>query len=156
MLKVGTAEATLKKCPKCGSALVSKQRHKIEVDFCEACDGMWLDQQELGLLENEAFFLGDHAKGTLVVDAAKTDHPCPVCSTNLTEFTYRFQNLRIEACQNQHGYWLDQDEDTRILELMKKEQLDTARAIRAEDKWSDTLQQMRSPSFLDKLEGLFK
>jgi Zn-finger nucleic acid-binding protein len=156
VLEVTDPEATLKKCPKCGSALVSRRRHNIEVDFCEACDGMWLDRQELGQLEDEVFFLGDHAKGTLVADAAKTDHKCPVCSSALTEFTYRFQDLKIEACENQHGYWLDQNEDTRILELMKKEQLDTARSIRAEDKWSATLQHMRSSSFLDRLRGLFK
>jgi Zn-finger nucleic acid-binding protein len=90
-----------------------------------------------------------------VENAAKTEHPCPVCSANLTEFTYRFQDLRIEACPNQHGFWLDQDEDARILDVMNKEQLDSARAIRAEDKWNATLQHMRSGSFLDRLKDLF-
>ena len=144
------------KCPKCSAELTAAVRHKLPVAYCAACHGMWLERQELGQLEDEVFFLGDHAKGTLVDEPAPTDHKCPECSAALTEFNYRFNDLRIEACTNGHGYWLDETEDDRILAVMKKEQLDSVRAIHAEDKWSNTLKHLRSPSFLDKVRDLLR
>jgi Zn-finger nucleic acid-binding protein len=68
---------------------------------------------------------------------------------------YRFYDLEMEFCPNQHGYWLDHDEDTRVLELMKREEADLQRKLLAEEKWTATLRHMRSPSFFSKLRDLF-
>ncbi len=62
----------------------------------------------------------------------------------------------MEFCPNQHGYWLEDDEDTRVLELMKKEEAELARKLLAEDKWSALLHHMRSGSFFDRLKDLFQ
>jgi Zn-finger nucleic acid-binding protein len=61
----------------------------------------------------------------------------------------------MEFCPNQHGYWLDEDEDTKVLELMKREEADLQRKLLAEDKWTATLAHMRSRSFFSKLRYLF-
>jgi hypothetical protein len=50
---------------------------------------------------------------------------------------------------------LDDDEDTRVLELMKREEADLKRKLLAEDKWAVTLRHMRSPSFFNKVRDLF-
>jgi Zn-finger nucleic acid-binding protein len=63
--------------------------------------------------------------------------------------------MEMEFCENQHGYWLDDDEDTRVLELMKKEEAELKRKLLAEDRWVATLRHMRSRSFMSKLRDLF-
>ncbi len=62
----------------------------------------------------------------------------------------------MEQCENQHGYWLTDDEDTRVLELMQKEEAGMRRKLRAEDQWTATMRHMRSHSFLSKVRDLFR
>lgn len=143
------------KCPKCNSDLVPTIRHKLKVNSCQSCKGMWLEYQELGQLEDEVFDFGDDAKGTLVFSSTPTTAKCPECSALLKRFKYRLFDLEMEFCENQHGYWLDDDEDTRVLELMKKEETDFQRKLLAEDQWARTLKHMRSGSFLSKVRDLF-
>ncbi|MGH8256171.1 MAG: zf-TFIIB domain-containing protein [Steroidobacteraceae bacterium] len=144
------------KCPRCNVELVPTVRHKITVNYCHSCKGMWLERQELEQLEDEVFDFGEHAKGTLVVSPTPTALRCPECSAPLQRFRYRFYDLEMDLCANQHGYWLEDDEDTRVLELMKKEETEMTRKLRAEDKWAAALRHMRSGSFLDKLRQLFR
>lgn len=143
------------KCPKCNLELTPTVRHKIKVNYCQSCKGMWLEHQELNQLEDEAFDFGDDAKGTLFMSATPTTAKCPECQAPLKRFQYRFYDLEMEACENQHGYWLDEDEDTRVLGLMKQEEKDYERKVLAEDQWAKTLTRMRSGSFLSKLRNLF-
>jgi len=80
---------------------------------------------------------------------------CPECTALLQSFKYRLYDLEMEFCPNQHGYWLDDNEDTRVLELMKTEEKDLQRKLLAEDKWTATLRHMHSRSFFSKLRDLF-
>jgi Zn-finger nucleic acid-binding protein len=73
----------------------------------------------------------------------------------LQRFRYRLYDSEMDFCPNQHGYWLDDDEDTRVLELMKREEANLTRKLLAEDKWALTLRHMRSPSFFSKLREWF-
>jgi Zn-finger nucleic acid-binding protein len=116
---------------------------------------MWLESQELEQLEDEVFDLGEHAKGTLVFSSTPTTAKCPECNALLKRFRYRLHDLEMEFCENQHGYWLDDDEDTRVLEVMKKEEADLERKLLAEDKWTAMLKHMRSGSFLSRVRELF-
>ncbi len=148
------AEAHVK-CPQCGVDLLPTIRHKIKVNTCPSGHGMWLEHDELQQLEDEVFDFGDRWKGSLVVDSAATTDSCPECPAHLQRFRYRFYDLEMEFCPNQHGYWLADDEDTRVLELMKREEADLQRKLLAEDRWSATLRHMRSRSFFGKLRDLF-
>jgi Zn-finger nucleic acid-binding protein len=152
---VNEAEAQVK-CPKCSIDLVPTTRHKIKVNYCQSCKGMWLEHNELEELEDEVFDFGDRWKGSLVFSSDVTTHRCPECSALLQRFKYRLYDLEMEFCPNQHGYWLDDDEDTRVLDLMKKEEVDLQRKLLAEDQWTATLRHMRSPSFFGKLRDLFR
>lgn len=143
------------KCPKCNVDLKPAIRHKLQVNSCPSCSGMWLEHQELDQLENEVFDFGEHAKGTLVVDLTATTDKCPECATPLKKFRYRFYDLEMELCENEHGYWLEQDEDTRVLELMSKEEKELKSKLRAEDRWAAMLKHMRSRSFFSRLRDLF-
>jgi Zn-finger nucleic acid-binding protein len=144
------------KCPKCKVDLVSTVRHQLKVNLCPSCKGMWLEHDELEELEDEVFDFGDRWKATLEFTASATPDKCPECPALLQRFKYRFYDLEMEFCPNQHGYWLDADEDTRVLELMKKEESDLKRKLLAEDKWTGILRRMRAPSFFSKLRDLFQ
>jgi Zn-finger nucleic acid-binding protein len=130
-------------------------RHKIEVKYCQSCNGMWLESQELEQLEDEVFDFGEHAKGTLVFSSTPTTAKCPECNALLKRFRYRLYDMEMEFCENQHGYWLDADEDTKVLEVMKKEEADLERKLLAEDRWTALLKHMRSGSFLSRVRELF-
>ena len=140
------------KCPNCGSDLAPAKRDGIEMQACPSCNGMWLSQEELTELEDEAYDLGK--KGTLVFEPEPSSRHCPECSQTLKRFQYRDYDLPLEFCEAGHGFWLDAGEDKRVLELMRKEEANLKRAFGAEDSWSSHLRHWRSPGFLDRLKKL--
>jgi hypothetical protein len=142
------------KCPNCQSELQTAVRHGIGVDVCPSCKGMWLNQQELDALEDEAFDLGDREKGTLVFATEASDRACPVCAKPLQGFMYRLYDLPLEFCVEGHGYFLDAGEDDRVLTLMRNEEKRLKRSERAEDRWASHLKHLRSGHFFDRLRGL--
>jgi Zn-finger nucleic acid-binding protein len=142
-------------CPRCNKTLIPAKRHELTVNYCQTCKGMWLEHDELDQLEDEAFDFGERWKGTLIFGSTATNDKCPECAALLQRFKYRFYDLEMEFCPNQHGYWLEDDEDTRVLELMKREESDLQRKLLAEDGWARTLRHMRSRSFFNRLRDLF-
>ena len=137
------------KCPKCGCELVRKSYKGImEVECCPMCRGMWLDFHELDRLEDLAFDEDDH-KGSLFHRMQQTDCPCPHCEAHLTEFQYRLYDLKLDYCENQHGFWLDAGEDVRVIGIMAARAAEMARKVDAEAQWRSTLKAIRS--FLQRM-----
>ena len=60
-------------------------------------------------------------------------------------------DLEMDYCEDQHGYWLEADEDKRVLEIMKKEEANLGRKVLAEDRFAAHLQYLRSGSFMDRM-----
>ena len=143
-------------CPKCKTTLETQTRHKVEVECCPTCRGMWFAPQDLKTLEDEVFRHDEHAKGTLVFSATEAGLQCPECAAPLKRFNYRLYDLEIEMCQDGHGYWLDAGEDTRVLELMKKEEAGIERSFDAEGRWNSMVKHLHSGSFLDRVRDLFR
>lgn len=142
------------KCPKCNTDLVPMKRHKVDVEFCQTCQGMWLSSQELNQLEDEVFDFGDEEKGTIAFNATPTNLPCPQCAKMLQVFDYRFYDLQMEYCEDGHGYWLDKDDDTRVLELMKDEEDRFERKEITESAVGRHFRAMQTGRFFDKLKEL--
>jgi len=143
------------KCPKCNADLVRTIRHGIELDACTNDHGMWFDYNELDQLEDEAFNIDDQ-KGSLMLSSTPSEYLCPKCNTPLKQFQYRLYDLTLEFCENKDGFWLDQGEDERVLELMTKRQSAMKSKFDAEQEWNTTIQHLKSPSFFDKVKNLFK
>ena len=143
------------KCPSCNTDLVLAKRNGIDLEYCPSCKGMWLSRQELEQLEDEVFDLGDDKKGSLIFSPTATTHECPQCGKLMRRFQYRAYDLEMDFCENGHGYWLDEEGDKRVLELMKKEEAGLERKVLTEDRWTSHLQHLRSGSFLDKVRDLF-
>jgi Zn-finger nucleic acid-binding protein len=144
------------KCPNDNTDLVQTRRDGLDVESCARCKGMWLSRRELEQLEDEAFHLADDEKGTLAFSPRATYRKCPQCGKLMKSFQYRFYDLELDFCDDGHGYWLDADEDTRVLELMKEEQARLKRTDQAEQTWASHLQHLRSHSIIEKVRDLFR
>ena len=135
-------------CPKCGAMLIQKYyKAMLEVDYCPACRGMWLDFDELDKLEDMAFD-EDEFKGSLIHREAEVSCKCPVCSGHLVEFQYRLYDLKLDTCPAKHGFWLDAGEDERVLQIMRSQHERMARKTEAEGDWKRVLYGLHS--FLHK------
>lgn len=142
------------KCPDCNAELVQKKRDGVEMDVCPSCQGMWLSRQELAELEDEVFDFGDNEKGSLMLASTPSSRKCPQCGNSMRRFQYRFYDLEMDFCEQQHGYWLEANEDKRVLALMKAEEKNLGRTVLAEDRFAAHLQFLRSGSFLDRIRDL--
>ena len=136
------------KCPKCGSILVKKfYKGMMEVDSCPNCRGMWLDFDELDRLEDVTFDQDDY-KGSLLHRKTETNYPCPHCEAELREFQYRLYSLKLDTCENGHGFWLDAGEDLRVMGIMSQRAAEIERKVDAESEWRGILKNMHA--FLKK------
>ncbi|MEE9199256.1 MAG: zf-TFIIB domain-containing protein [Dehalococcoidia bacterium] len=129
-------------CPRCNTALKVEHYKGIEVDRCPKCEGVWLDFHELDQLE-DTVFAKDELKGTMEYSPRPSDITCPKCQGQMTIFNYRAYNLPIDACNDEHGFWLDRGEETRVLELMKQRIKDLDRSAKAEAEWYGFLAKLR-------------
>jgi Zn-finger nucleic acid-binding protein len=142
------------KCPNCDAELVQKKRDGVEMEICPSCQGMWLSSRELAELEDEVFDFGDDEKGSLMLGSEPTNRNCPQCAKLMKTFQYRLYDLELDFCEDRHGYWLDADEDKRVLQLMKDEEKNLGRKVLAEDRFAAHLRYLQSGSFLDRLRDL--
>ena len=143
------------KCPHCKVALAERKYRDLEVDHCPQCQGLWLDFDEMELLEDSAN-KEDVQKGTRDYARRASDLPRPHCDALMDIFNYRAHNLPIEHCPNGHGYWLDKGEEERVLELMKQRAKDLQRSESAEEQWARFMERAGGRGgFLDRIKDLF-
>ena len=72
----------------------------------------------------------------------------------MDQFRYRFNELWLDVCPRDHGFWLDKDEEKRVLELMNQRVRDLSRSSGAERQWDRMLGRVRSKSFMQKMKDL--
>ena len=138
-------------CPRCGSELKAEKYQGIEVDKCVSCEGMWLDYSELDQLEDRELD-SDELKGSMVTRPVGSEISCPVCQAAMLQFRYRYNELWLDVCEANHGFWLDKGEEKRVLELMEQRVKDLNRSTSAEQDWARLLGRVRSKPFFDKVK----
>lgn len=130
-------------CPACAKPLATEQVGNLEVQACQACGGLWLDQQAFeGLAasrEGQGAALGalpgPVAKGpggseTL---AAVQYRPCPRCAQRMNRVNYaKRSGVVLDVCKD-HGLWFDRDELRRVLVFIQEGGLDRSRERDLED-----------------------
>ncbi len=136
-------------CPKCGSNLKMTKYKGIEVDKCESCEGMWLDYPELDELEDTVLD-ADEQKGSMITRPGESEFKCPKCLGPMQQFRYRYDEILLEVCAEEHGFWLDKGEEKRVLETMEQRIKDLKRSSSAEEDWGKMLSRFRSKSFMRK------
>jgi Zn-finger nucleic acid-binding protein len=112
---------------------------------------MWLDYPELDQLEDTVLNT-DEVKGSLITRTSDGELPCPVCQAPMDQFRYRFNELWLDVCSQEHGFWLDKNEEKRVLELMEQRTTDLKRSTGAEQQWDRLLGRMRNKSFFQKIK----
>ena len=114
-------------CPACKHAMIVVEYHRIELDYCPNCQGVWFDSGELDLWlkstgkEDERQFLA----GMLNGPEAKTPESrrrCPVCRQTLKKVAISNEPAaHIDACPRGNGLWFDGGEvDVLLQELERK------------------------------------
>ena len=142
-------------CPRCDGELKVENYKGIEVDICVACEGMWLDYAELDQLEDQEMD-EDEMKGSLVTRPVESEISCPRCHGPMVQFRYRFNELWLDVCEAEHGFWLDKGEEKRVLELMEQRVNDLSRSTSAEQDWARMLKRVRSKSFFNRVKDFLR
>ncbi len=138
-------------CPRCSSELKLTKHKGIEVDQCVSCNGMWLDFPELDQLEDTVLD-ADEQKGSMITKPGESEIKCPQCQGPMQQFRYRYNELWLDVCAEEHGFWLDEGEEKRVLELMEQRTKDLKRSAGAEQDWARLLGRIRNKSFLQKMK----
>lgn len=114
-------------CPACKHAMIVVEYHRIELDYCPNCQGVWFDSDELDLWlksagrENERQFL----EGIINQTETKTSEAvrrCPICRREMKKAVISKQPaVHIDVCPRGNGLWFDGGEvDVLLKELAGK------------------------------------
>ena len=123
------------KCPRCSVDLVAHYQHGIEIDICSGCNGRWLGHDELEALEATVPSTPEQRRATIQYSRRQSEFLCPVCSKQMVSFNYRAYSLELDACEDDHGYWLDAGEDGKIRDIIEDRVRGLERAASAEQSW---------------------
>lgn len=96
------------RCPVENEPLVICELEGIEVDFCTACGGIWLDRGEIDLISARAGAQPVEwalAKAAKAPGASVAERKCPRCARKM--LAIESDGLEIEVCPHGDGYWLD-------------------------------------------------
>jgi len=109
-------------CPVCKNAMIALELQEVEVDYCTACGGIWLDAGELELL------LGNAQNAEQLLNSFKTDshstekpRKCPICLKKMKKIIVgpSTPTLLIDKCTRGDGLWFDKGELRDILNRAK-------------------------------------
>jgi Zn-finger nucleic acid-binding protein len=102
-------------CPACKNPMVILELNQVEIDYCTACKGIWLDNGELDLI----FSNSDHkeiAKSFSVKnDFDEIKRRCPICKKKMDKLEFENTSIVLDSCTNNHGLWFDNGELKAIL-----------------------------------------
>jgi Zn-finger nucleic acid-binding protein len=81
----------------------------VEVDHCEDCGGLWLDQSELPrLLELKAAQVRELRRGQARTGVNSLKGKCPRCATELLRVASALsRQVTVDKCPDCGGVWLD-------------------------------------------------
>ncbi len=111
-------------CPSCKKDLVVKNYEGVEIDLCENCKGVWLDNGELSKIVEikEVQFSKEIIESTLRLSSSGIPDEeierkvlCPKCQTHLNPVNCNYSSgVIIDRCPKGHGLWLDGDELEKV------------------------------------------
>jgi Zn-finger nucleic acid-binding protein len=93
--------------------MIILEHEQVELDYCPACRGVWLDAGELELLL-DASDEARHLLASFAKNPQPTDKPkkCPICRKKMTEVRIGAGEppFLIDECRQHHGLWFDKNE----------------------------------------------
>ncbi|NQT86586.1 M48 family metalloprotease [bacterium] len=113
-----SSEARALMCPRCeGTELEAAMTEQgVEIDYCPACGGMWMDKGEIYQFAKRSRPLsGD------IIEAQRKAKPSelasPATGNPMQELRLFGENVRIDMCPDTEGIWLDRGELEQVMEL---------------------------------------
>jgi len=105
-------------CPVCKEAMMVIEYEKIELDYCDSCRGVWLDEGELDLLfGNHQITHGFLTSGNPAKAQGETSRLCPICDTVMKKaVTGGSESVVYDHCPEEHGLWFDHGELLSVLQ----------------------------------------
>ncbi len=115
-------------CPTCKSNMIVVEHHKIELDYCTNCQGVWFDFGELELWLESASLESPHQFFTNILNSSEAESPekkrkCPICHQKMKKTIIGQQpEILIDACQQRDGLWFDGDEVGQLIRQLARKQ----------------------------------
>ncbi len=105
-------------CPRCeNEPLIAIEHDKVEVDYCAACHGVWLDAGELELLYGDADAARAFVFSGKPEPAPEKARRCPECGKRMAkETTQGARPVVLDRCPKGDGLWFDRGELQAILQ----------------------------------------
>lgn len=141
-------------CPLDHIALTETKRHGAPALECPTCHGAWVEPTSLEEIEDRAF-PEEAVRGKRRYGSHESDLDCPHCGKKMVRFRYRANPLEIDHCPDDAGYWLDKDEDKRIMELMRQRAKDLNRSASAQQLWQRARRGRTRGGLIDRIRDFF-
>ncbi len=116
-------------CPDCNDEMLILEYDNVEIDYCDECSGIWLDEGELQLLLGPSG--GDSPVMRALIEKVKaprkTERLCPVCGKRMHLVDIPLSSdeaqitVEIDKCPRNHGLWFDNGELQEIISSSKGE-----------------------------------
>lgn len=128
-------------CPRDQSALTTLEYERgIEVDRCETCAGIWLDEGELEAIQKnterdyrlELDALPNDVGRSITVNEQRNQGPihCPKCQAEMAAREYGYcSQIIIDVCPEGCGVWLDKGELQALEVFFERAQAEAAEPI---------------------------
>jgi len=111
-------------CPACKGDMIVVEYHKIELDYCPSCHGVWFDSGELELLlgsaglESPAPLLAGLA-GSTEASSAEKRRRCPICLKKMRKTVIGQEpEILLDVCRQGDGLWFDGGELNLLVEQL--------------------------------------
>jgi len=108
-------------CPACDNEMFVVEFEMVEIDYCPACRGVWLDSGELGLIGEKAGAVRGELLAALEKAGGKSPTPverrsCPVCRKTMQHTsTGGVKPIVLDVCPRRHGVWFDHGELSAVV-----------------------------------------
>ena len=108
-------------CPACKYPMVILELNQVEIDYCTACKGTWLDRGELDLI-----FSTSEKKEIAKLFSVKNNldeikRRCPNCKKKMDKVEFENTGIIIDRCSDDHGVWFDSGELKSILKTAEEQ-----------------------------------
>jgi len=145
----------IKECPRCwvkmDREVVEVFGPNIEIDICPKCNGIWLEENELGkLIKNRK--IDDYLSKDLGTKS-RSKIVCPRCG-GLMDTEYA-DDIEVDSCLSCHGVWLDEGE-LESLKNISKEGFEVDEIEKAAERYEDSIYNKKTSVFNRFVRKLLK
>jgi Zn-finger nucleic acid-binding protein len=118
-------------CVTCNEPMVVLELQDVEIDYCLACGGVWLDAGEIELLINSKpetdRLLAQLGEGQ---NRQPGKRKCPICLKKMEIINLGPKGeVKIDHCRKNHGLWFDRGELEMVLTIFDTDDHSAVRGL---------------------------